>query len=154
MLHACVTRFDVMFWGEIFWELNTPSVSLPVSVHAWRQHAEAGRHKRPRERVWLCQGMHAEEHAAFNAKPTGYCIFVLLCTMYVCILCIYTHVHALLLLLLHALALHRAEEKRSHTQEDHSVSLSSYLHMDDDDDTTAMRSWLCLVPLKRVKNIP
>jgi hypothetical protein len=51
-------------------------------------------------------------------------------------------VHALLLLLLHALALHRAEEKRSHTQEDHSVSLSSYLHMDDDDDTTAMRSWL------------
>jgi hypothetical protein len=25
MLHACVVKFDVMFWGENFWELNTPS---------------------------------------------------------------------------------------------------------------------------------
>jgi hypothetical protein len=24
MLHACAVKFDVMFWGEIFWELNTP----------------------------------------------------------------------------------------------------------------------------------
>jgi hypothetical protein len=24
MLHACVARFDVMFWDENFWELNTP----------------------------------------------------------------------------------------------------------------------------------
>jgi hypothetical protein len=23
MLHACVARFDVMFWGKNFWELNT-----------------------------------------------------------------------------------------------------------------------------------
>jgi hypothetical protein len=25
MLHACAARFDVIFWGENFWELNTPS---------------------------------------------------------------------------------------------------------------------------------
>jgi hypothetical protein len=24
MLHACAIRFDVMFWGENFLELNTP----------------------------------------------------------------------------------------------------------------------------------
>jgi hypothetical protein len=24
MLHICAARFDVMFYGEIFWELNTP----------------------------------------------------------------------------------------------------------------------------------
>jgi hypothetical protein len=24
MLHAYAARFDVMFWSEIFWQLNTP----------------------------------------------------------------------------------------------------------------------------------
>jgi hypothetical protein len=28
MLYAYAIIFDVMFWGENFWELNTPSVKI------------------------------------------------------------------------------------------------------------------------------
>jgi hypothetical protein len=40
MLHACAARFDVMFWGEIFWELNTPIVESIAKVH--RQSLDYG----------------------------------------------------------------------------------------------------------------
>jgi hypothetical protein len=31
MFHVCATRFDVMFWDEIFWELNTPLLKLNMT---------------------------------------------------------------------------------------------------------------------------
>jgi hypothetical protein len=34
MLHACAARFDVMFWGENFWELNTPQVVVAQFVRS------------------------------------------------------------------------------------------------------------------------
>jgi hypothetical protein len=39
MLYACAARLDVMFWGKIFWELNTPYLysheTFIISLHQY-----------------------------------------------------------------------------------------------------------------------